>query len=73
MSSIPHLFFFFSDREVIKKRSRDPMYKLEHGVEDTKKLKSVIPTLSQIEDMQDAWKDDYMQNKMLRNKFRVSN
>ncbi|XP_072018317.1 probable splicing factor YJU2B [Amphiura filiformis] len=58
------------DREVIKKRSRDPMYKLEHGVEDGKKLKSVIPTLSQIEDMQDAWRDDYMQNKMLRNKFR---
>ena len=48
------------------------MYKLEHGVEDTKKLKSVIPTLSQIEDMQDAWRDDYMQNKMLRNRFRVS-
>ena len=36
-------------------------------------MKSVVPTLSQIEEMQDAWKDDYMQNKMLRNRFRVSN
>ena len=47
------------------------MFKLEHGVQDGKKLKAAIPTLSQIADKQETWKEDYMQNKMLRNKFRV--
>ncbi|XP_077981300.1 coiled-coil domain-containing protein 130 homolog [Glandiceps talaboti] len=58
------------DRETTKKLSTDPMFKLEHGVEDKKKSETIIPTLSEIEDLQSDWKDDYMLNKMLRSKFR---
>lgn len=60
-----------SDHEQKKKLETDPMYKLEHGVGDQEKLKIAVPTLSNIQDMQSAWKDDFAINSMLRKKFRV--
>ncbi|XP_071508947.1 uncharacterized protein [Diadema antillarum] len=59
------------DREAVKKLARDAMYKLEHGVDDTKKLKAAAPTLSQIAEVQAGKKDDYSQNQLLRKKFRT--
>ena len=48
----------------------NPMYKLEHGVKDKQKLKSVIPTLTEIKDIQQEKRDDYLLNKALRKTFR---
>ncbi|XP_041475525.1 coiled-coil domain-containing protein 130-like [Lytechinus variegatus] len=59
------------DREAVKKLSRDAMYKLEHGVDDTKKLKKAAPSLTKIAEIQSAKKDDYAQNQALRKKFRT--
>ena len=47
------------------------MYMLEHGVDDKAKVTAAIPGISQIQELQTAWKDDYSLNKQLRNKFRV--
>lgn len=60
-----------TDRQVVKKLAADAMFKLEHGVEDKKKLQKAAPTLSEIVDVQSGWQDDYLQNRMLRAKFRV--
>ena len=50
----------------------DPMYKLEHGSDDKDRGKVNQMSVAQIEDMRESWLDDYMLNKMARNKFRVS-
>ena len=42
-------FFFYADREDAKKMATDPMFKLEHGVKDQEKSKSVQPTLGQLQ------------------------
>ncbi|XP_048377875.1 probable splicing factor YJU2B [Stegostoma tigrinum] len=59
-----------TEHEEKKKLETDAMYKLEHGVSDQEKLKIAIPTLSDIQEMQSAWKDDFAINSMLRKKFR---
>lgn len=59
------------DHAVKKKLISDPMYKLEHGVNDKKKLDKEIPTLYEIQDLQDEKRDDYLLNKALRNNFRA--
>lgn len=45
----PFVLFFYADREDAKKMATDPMFKLEHGVKDQEKLKSVQPTLGQLQ------------------------
>ena len=45
----PFVLFFYSDREDAKKMATDPMFKLEHGVKDQEKSKSVQPTLGQLQ------------------------
>ncbi len=60
------------DRDTHKKIERDAMYKLEHGSEDKSILKNRVPGLKQIEALQLNKKDDYLLNKLARNKFRVS-
>ncbi|XP_043550988.1 coiled-coil domain-containing protein 130 homolog [Chiloscyllium plagiosum] len=59
-----------TEHEEKKLLETDAMYKLEHGVSDQEKLKIAIPTLSDIQEMQNAWKDDFAMNSMLRKKFR---
>lgn len=49
------------------------MYRLEHGVEDKAKQKAIIPSIVQLEEYKEKWKDDYMLNKALRQQFRVCN
>nr|XP_039264980.1 coiled-coil domain-containing protein 130-like [Styela clava] len=53
-----------------KKLATDAMFKLEHNVKDQKKLINAIPTLGEIQDIQEEKKDDYILNKVLRKKFR---
>ena len=48
------------------------MYRLEHGEADRSTLKKALPTLSHIQEAQNAWKDDFALNSMLRKRFRVS-
>ena len=50
----------------------DAMYKLEHGVSDKDKIKAAKPTIHQLTQMQYDKKDDYLLNKLARNKFRVN-
>ncbi|XP_052776847.1 coiled-coil domain-containing protein 130 homolog [Mya arenaria] len=58
------------DKAVIKKMATDAMFKLEHGSDDVKKGKQAITCLSSLESRRDEWKDDYMLNKIARQKFR---
>nr|XP_033779746.1 coiled-coil domain-containing protein 130 [Geotrypetes seraphini] len=59
-----------TEHEEKKKLETDAMYRLEHGSEDQQKLQRAIPTLSNIQEAQNAWKDDFTLNSMLRRKFR---
>lgn len=47
------------------------MYKLDHGGKDKEKLRKALPSLSEIQDYQSGWKDDFQLNSSLRRKFRV--
>ncbi|ESO94507.1 hypothetical protein LOTGIDRAFT_161207 [Lottia gigantea] len=58
------------DKRTQKKMATDAMFKLEHGSNDQEKGKKSIMTLSQLEDRMDSYKDDYILNKIARNKFR---
>lgn len=59
-----------TDHAVKKKLMSDPMFKLEHGKKDESKLKKSLPTLNEIQSLQDEKKDDYLMNKALRKIFR---
>ena len=50
----------------------DAMFKLEHGSDDHKKGRAVVMNLSNLEGKREEWKDDYILNKIARQKFRVS-
>ena len=65
-------YMTLSDKATQKKMATDPMYKLEHGSDDKDRGKTTQMSVAQIEDMRESWIDDYMLNKMARNKFRVS-
>lgn len=61
----------FTDKAIIKKMATDAMFKLEHGSDDIKKGQKVKSNLTSLESRRDEWKDDYMLNKLARQKFRV--
>lgn len=63
--------FYFPDRATHKKMATDAMFKLEHGSDDLKKGKAVVMTLNNLEGRREEWKDDYILNKLARQKFRV--
>ncbi|XP_014748707.1 PREDICTED: coiled-coil domain-containing protein 130 [Sturnus vulgaris] len=48
----------------------DPMFRLEHGVTDKGVLERATPTLTRLQEAQDAWKDDFGLNSRLRRRFR---
>jgi len=58
------------DKSVGKKLADDAMYKLEHVGKDKNKMADVAPRLVGVYDIQDRTKDDYMANRLLRDKFR---
>ncbi|XP_060072311.1 coiled-coil domain-containing protein 130 homolog [Ylistrum balloti] len=59
------------DKATQKKLATDAMYKLEHGSDDKDAGKSRVMNLGQIEGQRGQWKDDYMINKLAREKFRM--
>lgn len=54
-----------------EKLETDAMFKLDHGGKDREKLKRALPSLSEIQDLQAGWKDDFHLNSALRKKFRT--
>ncbi|XP_072255563.1 probable splicing factor YJU2B [Pyxicephalus adspersus] len=59
-----------TEHEQKQKLETDSMYRLEHGAADKEKLQKAIPTLSELQEAQGAWKDDFALNSLLRHKFR---
>ena len=49
----------------------DPMYKLEHGSDDKQKGTDQKANLAQLEQSRVSMVDDYILNRMARDKFRV--
>ena len=61
------------DRDKIKKLATDAMFKLEHVEKDKSKGKDAKANLASLEDFQyGRWKDDYVANRFMRDKLRVS-
>ncbi|XP_071384062.1 probable splicing factor YJU2B [Centroberyx affinis] len=60
-----------TERTEKEKLETDAMYKLDHGGRDKEKLKKALPSLSEIQDHQAGWKDDFLLNSALRSKFRT--
>ena len=59
------------ERAEKEKLETDPMYKLDHGGKDQEKLRKALPSLAEIQDQQESWKDDFQLNSTLRRSFRV--
>ncbi|KAK5620663.1 hypothetical protein CRENBAI_020816 [Crenichthys baileyi] len=59
-----------TERTEKEKLETDAMYKLDHGGKDKEKLTKALPSLSEIQDYQAGWKDDFQLNSALRRKFR---
>ncbi|XP_062845849.1 probable splicing factor YJU2B isoform X2 [Trichomycterus rosablanca] len=59
-----------TERTEKEKLETDAMYKLDHGGKDKEKLRAAIPTLSELQEQQAGWKDDFQLNSTLRKKFR---
>lgn len=53
-----------------EKLETDAMFKLDHGGKDKEKLRAAIPSLTELQEMQAGWKDDFDLNSHLRKKFR---
>lgn len=66
------LLWFGTERAEKEKLETDAMYKLDHGGKDKEKLRKALPSLSEIQEHQSSWKDDFQLNSSLRRKFRVS-
>lgn len=67
-----HVIILSPEHEEKQKLETDSMYKLEHGVKDKEKLQRAAPSLSELQEAQSAWRDDFALNSLLRSKFRVS-
>eukprot|EP00095_Tigriopus_kingsejongensis_P003580 maker-scaffold140_size315649-snap-gene-2.20 protein:Tk03580 transcript:maker-scaffold140_size315649-snap-gene-2.20-mRNA-1 annotation:"AGAP007890-PA" len=59
------------DKNDIKKRWDDAMFKLEHGEQDLEKKADAKPRLNNLKFLQDRVKDDYIANRILRDDFRA--
>ncbi|CAG5122071.1 unnamed protein product [Candidula unifasciata] len=59
------------DKATQKKLATDPMYKLEHGTDDQQKGKAKVMSLAQIEESRMSMLDDYILNRIARDKFRA--
>jgi len=60
------------DKRVGRKLADDAMYKVEHQKSDQDKSGDAAPRISQLSQIQDRVKDDWLANKMLRDAFRAT-
>jgi coiled-coil domain-containing protein 130 len=58
------------DKATINKLATDAMFKLEHGAVDGDKAKDAKPRINKMIQIQDRVKDDYLANRILRDKMR---
>ncbi|CAI9728195.1 Hypothetical predicted protein [Octopus vulgaris] len=58
------------DKDTQKKLVKDAMYKLEHGSDDKQKLVTGLPSLAELEEKQEVYRDDFILNSLARSKFR---
>lgn len=59
------------DPEIKEKLESDPMYRLEHGINDKKTIDIAAPHISQLQDLnQTQWSDPYAKSQQLRRQFR---
>ncbi|KAG2211846.1 hypothetical protein INT47_004533 [Mucor saturninus] len=59
------------DPEVKEKLESDPMYRLEHGINDKKTIDKAAPHITQLQDLnQSQWSDPYLKSQQLRKQFR---
>ncbi len=72
MTVIKKLYLFSTEHSEKEKLETDAMYKLDHGGKDKEKLRAAIPSLTEIQEHQSGWRDDFQLNSALRRKFRVS-
>lgn len=66
-----HTYVVLAEHEKKEKLETDAMFRLGHGEADRSTLKKALPTLSHIQEAQNAWKDDFALNSMLQRHFRV--
>ncbi|KAG8441442.1 hypothetical protein GDO86_006981 [Hymenochirus boettgeri] len=59
-----------TEHEQKQRLETDSMYRLEHGAADKAKLQKAVPSLSELQEAQSAWRDDFAINSLLRSKFR---
>ena len=60
------------EKSYIKRLSADPMFKLEHEANDKSKVAKLMPTLRELEEAKQDWKDDYKLNSLMRKELRVN-
>ena len=58
------------EKSDIKRLAIDPMFNLEHQVNDQTKIAKLMPTLRELEETKSEWKDDYKLNSLMRNVLR---
>lgn len=59
------------DEGVKERLESDPMYRLEHGIEDKKKIEQAVPRISQLQHLNESlWADPYARSQQLRKQFR---
>lgn len=55
-----------------EKLEADPMYRLEHNINDKKIMDASIPHISQLQNLNDSqWSDPYAKSQLLRKQFRT--
>ncbi|KAM4748485.1 putative splicing factor YJU2B [Rhinophrynus dorsalis] len=59
-----------TEHEQKQRLETDSMFRLEHGAADKEKLQRAVPSLSELQEAQSAWRDDFAINSLLRSKFR---
>ncbi|XP_049644490.1 probable splicing factor YJU2B [Suncus etruscus] len=59
-----------TEHEQKQRLETDAMFRLEHGAADRGTLRKALPALSDLQEAQSAWKDDFGLNSLLRRRFR---
>jgi hypothetical protein len=60
------------DNQEAEKLANDPIYKLEHSQADEKRAKEAAPSITLLQDYNDArWSDPFLMSQKMRKRFRV--
>lgn len=60
-----------SDEETKERLETDPIFRLEHGIQDKRTAEDDVPILTRLQQLNDSqWSDPYTRSQELRRKFR---